>query len=47
MWADVLNNPKQGKCFREFRGYLMNIDMDYEDDIESKNTSDRIAGVVS
>ena len=31
MWADVLNKPKQGKVFREFRAALMNCPVDYVD----------------
>ena len=34
MWADVLNKPKQGKAFREFRAFLMNVPANYDDDIE-------------
>ena len=38
MWLDVLNKPKQGKVFREFRGHLMNVAEDYDDDVERRNT---------
>ena len=31
MWADVLNKPKQGRLFREFRSHLMDVDLDYDD----------------
>ena len=33
MWADVLNKPKQGKAFREFRGGLVNVGINYDDDM--------------
>ena len=36
MWADILNKPKQGKSFREFRSELMNVPLDYDDDAEWK-----------
>ena len=29
MWSVVSNNPKQGKDFREFRGEIMNVGIDY------------------
>ncbi len=38
MWSDVLNKPKQGKAFREFRGHLMNVPEDYDDEAEHLNT---------
>ena len=47
MWTDVLEKPKQGEGFRVFRGDLINVRVDYNDNIESKNTSDRIEGVTS
>ena len=47
MWVDVLINPKQGKVFREFIGELINLELDYDDEVESKNMSDRIEGVLS
>ena len=43
----MLKKPKQGKFFREFRGELINVDVDYDDKVESNNISDRIAGVIS
>ena len=38
MWSDVLTTPKQGIAFRMFRGQLMNVSEDYDDEIESLNT---------
>ena len=38
MWADVLNKPKQGKAFREFRAFLMNVPTNYDDEIERERT---------
>ena len=46
MWTDVLNNPNQGKIFSKFRGELMNVMINYKNNVESKNTSDRISGVL-
>ena len=38
MWADVLNKPKQGKGFRLDRSHLMNVPVDYDDEVERKAT---------
>ena len=38
MWSDALTKPKQGIAFREFRGQLMNVSEDYDDEIEHLNT---------
>ena len=35
---------KTRKLFREFRGELMNFEVDYDYEVERKNTSDMIAG---
>ncbi len=32
MWADINTKPKQGKIFREFRGHVMGIPAEYNDD---------------
>jgi hypothetical protein len=32
MWTDINTKPKQGKVFREFRGHVMGIPADYNDD---------------
>jgi hypothetical protein len=32
MWADINTKPKQGAAFREFRGHVMGIPVDYNDD---------------
>ena len=45
MWDDVLNQPNQGKDFRELREELMNLCMNYDDHMEKLNTRDRISGV--
>ena len=47
MWADVLNKPKQGNIFREFRGEPINIELEYDEEVERENTSDKIAGGIS
>ena len=31
MWADINTKPKQGAAFREFRGHVMGIPNDYND----------------
>ena len=46
MWVDVLNKPKQGKVFKEFIGEVINVEIDYDYEVERKNTSDRIVGVI-
>ena len=43
----MLNKPEQGHVFRAFRGYIINVKVDYDDGVESKNKIDRIAGVIS
>ena len=47
MWSDVLNNQKQDRVFRYFRGQLMNLGMDYYNNIQRENMSDRISRVAS
>jgi hypothetical protein len=32
MWADINTKPKQGAVFREFRGHVMGVPNDYNDD---------------
>ena len=34
MWSGVLNKPNKGKGVREFRGYLMNVGVEYKNYIE-------------
>ena len=46
MREDVCNNSEQGKVLREFRGYLMNFEVDYDNEVERNNTIDRIVGVI-
>ena len=38
MWADVLNKPKQGRPFRLDRSHLMNVPIDYDDEMERAKT---------
>ena len=38
MRCDILTKPKQGSIFREFRGHLMNVPKDYDDDAERLRT---------
>ena len=46
MWADILNKPKQGKSFREFRSELMNVPLDCDDDAEPKVTPIVLSGYI-
>ena len=34
MWCDILSKPKQGSVFRKFRGHLVNVPQDYDDEAE-------------
>ena len=53
MWADVNTKPLQGQMFREFRSHLMGISVEYDDDVERRNTHPKllpeveVEGVVS
>ena len=38
MWEDVLNKPKGGKPFRLDRSYLVNVAVDYDNDLELLQT---------
>ena len=38
MWCDILTKPKQGSVFRKFRGHLMNVPQDYDDEAERLRT---------
>ena len=38
MWSDILTKPKQGSVFRKFRGHLMNVPTDYDNDPERLHT---------
>ena len=38
MWADVNTKPLQGQMFREFRSHLLGISVEYDDDVERRNT---------
>ena len=38
MWCDILTKAKQGSTFRKFRGHLMNVPQDYDDDAERLST---------
>ena len=42
MWVDMLTKPKQGTPFRKDRNMLMNVDIDYDDELERKNTDSRL-----
>ena len=38
MWCDILTKAKQGSIFRKFRGHLMKVPEDYDDDAEHLRT---------
>ena len=38
MWSDVLNKPKQGAGFKKDRAVLMNVPVEYDDDVELSRT---------
>ena len=38
MWDDVLNKQNQGKGFRTDRSHLMNIPVEYDDEVEQRHT---------
>jgi hypothetical protein len=38
MWSDVLTKPQQGMLFKKMRAVLMNVDVNYDDDLERRNT---------
>ena len=38
MWADVLNKPKGGKPSRLDHSYLVNVEIDYDNDLELLQT---------
>ena len=38
MWCDILTKPKQGSVFNKFRGHLMNVPQDYDDEAERLRT---------
>jgi hypothetical protein len=42
MWADVLNKPKQGASFRKDRAALMNVPVDYDDNVERARTPTKL-----
>jgi hypothetical protein len=42
MWADVLNNPKQGQAFRRDRGQLTNCPVNYDDAAERSRTHPKL-----
>ena len=42
IWVDMLTKPKQGTPFRRDRSILMNVNIDYDDKLERKNTDPRL-----
>ena len=38
VWLDAVIKPKQGKAFCVFRGQLMDVPEDYDDQVECLNT---------
>ena len=39
MWTDILNNPEKGMKFRKDIGALMNVHVDYDDEVERKKNN--------
>jgi len=42
MWTDVLNKPEQGAKFRLDRAELMNVPVDYDDEVERRRTHPKL-----
>ena len=42
MWVDMLTKPKQGTPFRADQSMLMNVDINYDDELEKNNTDPRL-----
>ena len=42
MWSDVLTKPLQGMLFKRMRAELMNVEVNYDDKIECKNTHPKL-----
>ena len=42
MWTDVLNKPEQGAKFRLDRAELMNVPVDYHNDVERRQTHPKL-----
>ena len=42
MWSDVLTKPQQGMLLKKMRAELMNCDVDYNNEIEGKNTHPKL-----
>ena len=44
MWSDVSNKPNQGGSYRLDRSHLMNVPIEYDDDVECRNTHPALLG---
>ena len=42
MWTNVLNKPEQGAKFRLDRAELMNVPVDYNDNVERRRTNPKL-----
>ena len=38
MWLDILNKPNQGNALHLYRGKLLNVTEDYDNEVERSNT---------
>ena len=38
MWSDVLRKPQQGILIKKMRAVLMNVKVNYDDDLKRRNT---------
>ena len=42
MWPYVLTKPPQGMLFKRIRAELMNVEVNYDDEVECKNTHPKL-----
>ena len=42
MWVDILNKPKQGTLFRRDQFHLMNMSIDYDNNVERGLTNPQL-----
>ena len=42
MWSDLLTKPQQGMIFKRRRAELMNDEVNYDDEVERKNTHPKL-----
>ena len=42
MWSDVLTKPQQGMLFKRMRAELMNVQVNYNEKVERKDTHSKL-----